>query len=377
MLALLSAYFLVRAPTRKNALGALFAMALGACVAGFYSLPVFLELDLVGHEAAFTDYYHYGNHFISPWWLLGSYTYPTPIVGGVQMAGSIPFTLGAVVVCCVVFNTAWLGYSWRRLDVSQRRMLLVLVALALVSVFLMTPYSRFLWDQIGLLQRLQFPWRLLAIVTVALAGVSGPALFFTPRRFRVFSAVVIISATWVPSLQYTARRPSMQFEVPKTAADIAQGFVAPDLRGEWLPRGASTIFDQGVPTQASWHEGVAAGDCRREYARFSCDVETTAGGSITLPHYYFPVGWSASLAGEELTLSPDRNGLMTVRLPPGSRGALVVLFRMTPARRLGWLLTLAALVVTALVALSWRGIFAPAPKADGDRGRCSEDPPLP
>jgi hypothetical protein len=68
---------------------------------------------------------------------------------------------------------------------------------------------------------------------------------------------------------------------------------------------------------------------------------------------------------------------MTVRLPPGSRGALVVLFRMTPARRLGWLLTLAALVVTALVALSWRGIFAPAPKADGDRGRCSEDPPLP
>ena len=62
---------------------------------------------------------------------------------------------------------------------------------------------------------------------------------------------------------------------------------------------------------------------------------------MTLPHYFFPLGWQARVAGADrgVRLEPSRQGLMRVGVPPGIEGDVEVRFTMTPMRRLGWIVT--------------------------------------
>jgi hypothetical protein len=66
-----------------------------------------------------------------------------------------------------------------------------------------------------------------------------------------------------------------------------------------------------------------------------------------MPHFFFPVGWRASLDGAEdaARLAPTANGLMQVHVAPGRGGTLQVVFGMTPMRRLGWCVTVLAATV--------------------------------
>src|SRR4029453_1506047 len=73
---------------------------------------------------------------------------------------------------------------------------------------------------------------------------------------------------------------------------------------------------------------------------------------VTLPHYYFPVGWAAvmDLDGRRVPVrigsTPD--GFMQLVLLKGGRGELT--FPTTPGRRRGAMVSAVALIVTFLVA---------------------------
>src|SRR5690606_19230547 len=53
-----------------------------------------------------------------------------------------------------------------------------------VAVIFATPLSRPLWDNIGVLQEVQFPWRWLAISSAAAAVIAGAGLERTIEWFR-------------------------------------------------------------------------------------------------------------------------------------------------------------------------------------------------
>jgi hypothetical protein len=68
--------------------------------------------------------------------------------------------------------------------------------------------------------------------------------------------------------------------------------------------------------------------------------------TVTLPHYYFSVGWRATLDNEPIALAPGRDGLIAVTVPHG--GLLDVRFTMTPMRRLG--VFMSAIVLLSVLA---------------------------
>jgi hypothetical protein len=79
-------------------------------------------------------------------------------------------------------------------------------------------------------------------------------------------------------------------------------------------------------------------------------IDASPGCVVTLPHYYFPVGWTASLAGREIPIG-NQEGRMALRFPDGARGKVVLTFGHTPARRAGlWVSFLTLVVLTGLVA---------------------------
>jgi hypothetical protein len=161
--------------------------------------------------------------------------------------------------------------------------------------------------------------------------------------------VGLIGLGWWWSREYTQPFPPKPFRAVDRASDIAKELYAPDLMHEWLPRGAKPIAPQTMPAQPSASPGIVVTDYRLAPGRLTCDVKTDVAGVVTLPHYLFP-GWRATLDGKPAALSRDDNGLMTIEVSPDKQGRIEALFSATPAKRLGWFVSLASFV--ALVGLS-------------------------
>ena len=79
-------------------------------------------------------------------------------------------------------------------------------------------------------------------------------------------------------------------------------------------RVTATLGDVGV-------EAVSVGDDRQVY-----DVDAPGGGTVVMRDVYWP-GYVATLDGERLPVAPFQRMLVSVTLPPGSTGELVVRYR--------------------------------------------------
>jgi hypothetical protein len=339
--------------------GAALAVAVG--LSAFYWFPVFLEWKLVSPDKAFGGFYHYSRHFVWPWALAGPYTLST----------AIPFTLGPIVLPLALANLAMLASGRCEATPWQRRLVVFCLAATLVLVWLMSPASSAVWQRVGLLGRVQFPWRILSMVTILTAAMAGAMPRWKSERARAAVVVGAVVAMWVFSWQYTAYRLDPSLRAIETVDDLVRADFAPDLCDEWLPRGASPDVPDALRTAPSSTAGCRVDRFRREQGRLSCRVRATEGATVTLPHYYFPVGWKATLDGRPVSLEPDALGLMRVDVPAGTDGRLEVCFRPTPMRRLGLIVSAFSLAAGAgLLLAAARGAAVPARP-------CSERPNRP
>ena len=303
-------------------------------------------------EEAFAGVYDYSKQFIHPLNLLDSYRREKPI----------PLTVGPLLPLLLGFNTIVLLWRRKRVSAEQRRLLVFCLVGLILLTFLMTPASAAIWRWVRPLQRLQFPWRIQSVLTVLLAMAAGSMLPWRFEKLRTAVVVLVIAAMCGLSRWYTAYELDEQFTAPGNVEELAARDFRPDLCDEWLPRGAAKEI------AADARAGPATGgDCRLEHftraqGRLSCLVQTAARSHVVLPHYWFPVGWRATLAGRPVPLGRDERGLMRIDLPPQSDGRLEVRFRRTPMRTAG-------LLVSAVTLLAGIALLATTPAVAGGRAR--------
>jgi predicted aminopeptidase len=326
----------------SRALAAAAALAVGIGLATFYWLPLWLEWSFVQGENA-TKGYRVVDAFLSPLVLLGL----APEHPFLPRALGLP-TLSLVAVACGI--TAW---RWRAIAPPQRRLFAVLAVLAVGSTVMMASVSSIVWESVPLLALVQFPWRLLMVHTVALAAITG-CIVSVPRAVPLVVAALVawplVGLRPVPMIRFTPCTKVQQLQ--------AQNF-APDSADEWLPTGAQRLVPHGA-----WHIPTITGpgtvaELDRTTDSVHAKIATDAPAVVTLPHYYFPAGWYATLDGEPVPIGRDARGLITVSVPRG--GFLEVRFTMTPARRTGLVVSAATLALLVLgVALGGRRRLAVA-----------------
>jgi len=326
------------------------AMGVGVALAGFYVLPVALETGYVSLDGAFEGMWDYRRQFADVLQLLLDPTIQRPFR---VSPGRLPELL-------VLGNVAL--YAARRRDwtSAQRRFLGFTLLVSALMLFLMTSASLPVWEHLPMLPRIQFPGRALAVLTPAM-GLAIGAVGGDPRpswRHAVpaaltlaLVAVSLANAPLPPAHAFAAHA----FTAVADAREIATiGYFRADVADEWLPRGA-TDERRWLPRAPSiWGAGCALDGFVLGQGRLTVRVRPGPQGCIvTMPHFFFPVGWRATLDGTDGPVTLDRtpNGLMQVRVAPGRGGLLAVTFGMTPMRRLGW-------GVTALAATLGLGALA-------------------
>jgi len=384
----------------RRVLGAAAALGVGVGLAAFYWLPVFFEWNLVGSEAAFTGFYHYAEHFVGPLAILNPWNDHM----------TLPLTPGPVLVASIVLNTFVMllrrgqeatsavpprpsagekgledyrlvsqpappgteseggGKSIGRSDprcgelvVWQRRLLFFCLIAGVLCTLLMTRWSAPLWDRIDLLQRLQFPWRIVSLVTVLAAAAAGCMVPWRREPVRAVVVALSLLAMWGFALRPTSYELDPRTTVPADVEQLMRLDFRPDIRDEWLPKGASPNLPAEFRAGPMAGPGCEVDRFERTQGRLRCRVRTGGPSHVVLPHYFFPVGWQARLDGQQVALSAERHGLMRIELPDRAAGELEVTFSHTPMRRLGLWISTASLLIGGLCLWRpvWRRIASP------------------
>jgi hypothetical protein len=325
LLSLILAVFLCQTGQLRPALIAGLALGVAVGLAAFFWVPVFSGRDLVNFQPAFDGFYSYTNHFVSIGELFGPY----------HRKAIIPFALGPATIVLVGFNGLVLLARWEITTAGQRYLLILSLVGMILLGWLMTSSSAWVWQCVSPLRQVQFPWRILTVITVLASVAAGSMLPWKAERLRAAVVGLMILLMWAFSWQYTAYRIDPDVRSIGSVDRLLEINFTPDLRHEWVPRGAEVDIPRDQRIGPAAGPGCRVGQFSRRQGRLSCRVRTEAESFVIMPHYFLPVGWKATLEGQAVELKADSRGLMRVDLPGGVDGTLEIVFTRTPLRRLG------------------------------------------
>lgn len=316
----------------------LLAIATGLSAA--YWLPVFLEsryssVEKMWDGKIFDGYYQYSRHFLNLSWMFDRSVTQTPI----------PVKLGLWHTLIAGIGLVGVTISWKQWSATQRRVAALCAFLLGANLFLMTPQSAWLWKTLPLLRRIQFPWRLLSFVSLAMAGLAGMSLQgIKPDTRRYLGFTLLAGFLLWPTLTRSPPKVT-RINEPRSAAEIADQFFAPDLADEWLPRDAKSLRIDPQTRRVISNPPVEVSNYRIQQTGLECRLKAREKSSVILPHYYFPVGFSASLNGESIPLMRNSSGLMKVEVPAGYSGNLRVEWHTTQSKQLGAMISFMAAAI--------------------------------
>lgn len=350
---------------------------LGICYSAFFILPIIAEIRYISIERDFQGSLHYSNHFVyfrqffSRYWDWGySVTGPND---------HMSFQVGWVHVGVVLLAAGMLAWQrFRRLsparDVAQDSSRFGVsprqntwfaaywIIVTFTVVFLMMFASEPIWKLVSPLQTLQFPWRLLGVVTFAASALAASLVSQLPMRHQAFTTaglVLLCLVTYAPFCKARYVRPDLEnsYSQLKFLQSFSKQVVTTTaVRNEYCPKTVESY--PAKPAGSEWmaDNSVQILEPQHRANVFTATITTPKPAAVTLAQFNFP-GWRAAVDGqttEIVTTKPA--GLMQIGVPPGTH-ALRIWFGSTPARLAGDLVSLVSLLLSAVLlagSAAWR-----------------------
>ncbi|HEV7699450.1 MAG TPA: 6-pyruvoyl-tetrahydropterin synthase-related protein [Pyrinomonadaceae bacterium] len=334
---------------RKNAARILakfaFAGILSAAMTAFYWSRMLPELAWITHssERYFSTTWDYRTNFL----LLPSHWVPF----GEDVLNLWFADLMLVVAVLVFIPTV---FYLRRVSGDLKKTVLTLLGVLAISVLLTTPLTKLLWDNVGLVQKVQFPWRWLAIVSLFAAGAGAWAIARASKEMKdnVRPVPAIATALAVALLAF------MAVVIVKTPVYVSHQ----QLNAEIATFDDSTGCDCWWPIWArnealGQKEQVAVNDRRVEVHEWSpyrrrFAIASGPAAAATIKTFYYP-RWQATISGASASVRPDDNGAMTVDIPTSTVDVTLSFVEPTYVRvaAVVSLLTWIAMFLTAVILL--------------------------
>ncbi|MBI4322068.1 MAG: hypothetical protein HY675_26555 [Chloroflexi bacterium] len=327
----------------------------------FFWLPSLAEKHLVDVERML--YYDFRTSFPTLEQLLPAslvYDYGallSPAIRGQPWLGLLP----AVFPCLGV-----LALVWRRRTPDHRLRAEVIASLIVgaSSFIVMAPASTWFWENVPMLNFVQFPTRFLAFLGLPSALLAGVAADSIPHRLRTvviagLVSLVIVSATAGLSPQESNTRQEQISRAGSIEFEVSSGTLGTTAGGEYLPKSVkkppeapgtalAALLGQPMPALAESLPGVRAEVVEKRATRAAYKLDAETATTIVLNALYFP-GWVAYLDDVATPIGiDDPSGLIKVDVPAG-RHTLRIDFVETPIRLLGDVVSaLAAILLLVL-----------------------------
>jgi hypothetical protein len=291
-------------------------VCLGIALAGIYIVPALFSQDYISASQLWSPHYQYHR-----WFFLDGVAAPSPQFSDGLFMMLLPST--------VVFFRVWL-IAFHQHEAQERISLLVWPLFVVGAWFLMTPASRFLWELLPILQKVQFPWRVAIVIDLAVAITFVVALRDIPagknRQFVFVSSMaaillvlsggfsaVFFAGDW--KLSQTAEHQERLRTVISTGYDASE-YIPASVR---LSQEEAWEYLKSVPRIGLDADKGQTNIVRWEARKIALDVDLSAETRLTVRQFHYP-GWRAWIAdgGSALTVMPsDPAGLLELVAPPG------------------------------------------------------------
>ncbi len=233
--------------------------------------------------------------------------------------GQISFEIG-ILNLIVVFAAAVLSFK------KRDKLILTFTAVFLICIFLMTPFSKFVWDTFSFTGYIQFPWRLLSVTTLIAAFLAGSMvspIVFKNKKLQLLTAVLLISLCFVYGSRFA--KATHYREGQDDTYLNNKNFI----QGTNSPRNTfNTIWLHRLPKEKANKVEVLSGDVnlkieetKSDSLSFTADSKTNS--QILVNTAYFP-GWTAKVNGKEIPIN-NYKGQLFLNLPKGADEVQVLL----------------------------------------------------
>lgn len=345
--------------------------ALGLCLAAFYWLPSMLERKFTLVDSILTkELASYTVHFVQPmqlwhstWGYGGS---------GPGLSDGMSFQLGKIHIGLAVLSFVLfvLLAVKKKLNTEYRIRYTVYLSMLLLSLFMTTEYSKFIWDAVTPLQYLQFPWRFLTFAGVFIAILGGFVVQHISQLLdKIKNKAVVVWVIGLCIMFGTAYQYQKYFRpesyVKKVDAELTSfneiAWNVSSSSFEFSPKGAplkksrydTSIFDIEVYGIRYTVYGIRDKKAvvkvvKNDFNNKSFYIEASKSTTFTLNTFNFP-GWTAYIDGGRLPISDNNKyKLITVQVASGVHN-LEFRFEDTPVRKLSNAVSLVSLMGTVLL----------------------------
>ena len=333
------------------------AIALGFGLSAFYWMPAMGEIGTTQVEASMLSGPLSAANNLAPLHDLVQRSL------AVDYWGSQRFHLALWQACVLLVSMIAIPFQTAR----TRFILILYTGLAVIALVLQLTLARAFWETVPLVRFIQFPWRLLGLISFCTAMLAGSVFLLRPLRGAagtVLAASLLLSIGVAGLLRLTPdlspiwstlRNEQINeqdlFERGRAGFALFSDYAPKDLQASSsslsLPR--SPDLPRSAPLPAGLQVQVISEESTHVHIRTQSD----APAPIRLHRIYFP-GWRATVDGRRVPVNPSGPlGLVTAEIPAGVHD-VEFHFGNTPLRWIGLAISLASLVVLAWIVLRSR-----------------------
>ncbi|MFZ5845008.1 MAG: 6-pyruvoyl-tetrahydropterin synthase-related protein, partial [Patescibacteria group bacterium] len=304
------------------------ALFWGFMLAAFFWIPALLEgkytlRDIVTRGDFRNRFVPFSWFFYSPW----NYG------GAVQFSKQVGFSHWLTV----------LASFWLFLKTKQKEIRWFLggsLVIFFFSLFIMTGWSRPLWENLSILQKFQFPWRWLSVTVFVAAAAAGGVAHLWGKKMRdvVFTIILVVTVIYTLPMW----RPKVYLQKPE---DFYTGvYNSTTDTGESSPRWSVRFMEKRPKEVIEVAEGQASVTLgRRTTTEHNYVIKASTRARLVENTLYFP-GWKVRVDGRQAEVEfqdPSYRGLMTFWVEEGTH-EVSVRFGETKLRKAANLLALGA-----------------------------------
>ena len=323
----------------------LIAIVLAFGISAIYWLPAITMQEYVAIKNMFAGMYHYSNNFL----LTG------PGYGHSTLLWRY-LTFITVLLSSLAYG-AWL-FSRMQTHLAIRRELNYWLVVVFLCFFMTLPVSRFFWEVIPLIQKLQFPWRFntvlsLAAVTVfALAVSEHKDIQFLLHGRKPIAVWLLLLVALLGSELFYGFRPIFinRMEQDNVAKYLVTSRSPLEYRPLWVPPNRFTLskiddFAKDTPQIKSDQAGTSWQIKQWKPRSVVLAVDAATDSQLTLHQFYYP-GWSGLMdkPAAPFSIKPSETGLVQFPVPAGQHEITLTL-QALPEERAGIAISLASILV--------------------------------
>lgn len=328
------------------------AVLLGLAASSFFWIKVLEERDLMAKTSVYPDpWINHTLHFLfTPFQIYTQEISLTIYKNATQFYDLTLFYTLLPVVFCALLLAIWTKGK-RESNITGVWLLFA------VSLFLTAPLSMFLWDRLQFLQEVQFPWRWLAIISIAAAVLSANSFNLVIEWFRDKKRPLALVIAGVIFVFTTFSVTQIINKAPYIPTDITE------ITIKTLENTRGFAFWWTIWTRKEALNNLEKVSAKNRAARIDAwqpterDFQISEGESenVRIATFYHP-NWKATVNGSPVEIQPDENGAILIPIPEQDSNVKLY-FQETPARQIGKLL--AVFTWFGIISVCILQLFAP------------------